>query len=291
MLGRAVYKQLTENTGYTVIGLGFSRVNAPLLKLNLRDKDDLTAFMKKENPDYIIHCAAERRPDVSEADPAASEQLNVEVTENIAKLSKQIGSFMLYISTDYVFDGKNPPYSIDSEPNPLNFYGKTKLAGEEAVKKNLDNYTILRVPILYGTELYPLESSISSIAAGLAKNRSGKFDDTATRYPTHTEDVAFVLDKLISSRQEGGDIQGIFHFSSNEALTKYKIAGIMSSFFNINLNDIFPDRTVSVSTVRPENSHLDTGRLNLLMKVPKRPFHKGITPVLERLFGKSGSDS
>ncbi len=81
LLGRAVYKQLTENTGYTVIGLGFSRVNAPLLKLNLRDKDDLTAFMKKENPDYIIHCAAERRPDVSEADPAASEQLNVEVTE------------------------------------------------------------------------------------------------------------------------------------------------------------------------------------------------------------------
>jgi len=284
LLGRAVYNQLNSNKEIEATGIGFSRAELPLIKLNLRDNKKVSLFLEEKKPDLIIHCAAERRPDVSEADPSASEQLNIEVTRNLANISEKLGCSMIYISTDYVFDGSNPPYYADSETNPLNFYGKTKLAGEKAVTNNLKNFTILRVPILYGSELYPGESSIGSIYASLSKNRGGKFDDIAVRYPSHTEDVAIVLDRIISASIEGKDITGIFHFSGNEALTKYKMAEIMASFMNINVDCIYPDRSGSGAALRPRDSHLDTSRLRLVISLPGRSFEDGIKLVLERFY-------
>jgi len=282
LLGRAVFKQLNKNNNVEVTGIGFSRAETPLIKLNLRDNNKVFLFLEEERPDLIIHCAAERRPDVSEADPDASEQLNVEVTKNLAEISANLGCSMIYISTDYVFDGSDPPYYTDSQTNPLNFYGKTKLAGEKAVIENLKDFTVLRVPILYGTELYPLESSIGSIYASLSKNRGGKFDDIAIRYPTHTGDVAIVLERIVGALSEGKDITGIFHFSGSEALTKYKMAEIIAPFMNIDIDCVYPDRSVSGSALRPKDSHLDTGKLKLLIPLPERSFKVGIKAVLER---------
>jgi S-adenosylmethionine synthetase len=81
-------------------------------------------------------------------------QLNVQVPKDLATISKANGIFLIYISTDYVFDGTQPPYdAIDGKPNPLNFYGKTKLAGEKAIEGAYPEATILRVPILYDLRL------------------------------------------------------------------------------------------------------------------------------------------
>lgn len=109
LLGRAVYKRLEENKDFTVVGTGFSRAQPPVEKLNLRNRSDVDLFIETRKPDCIIHCAAERRPDISEADPDASRELNVEVTSYLAEKAGNLGIFMIYISTDYVFDGKNPP--------------------------------------------------------------------------------------------------------------------------------------------------------------------------------------
>jgi S-adenosylmethionine synthetase len=82
-------------------------------------------------------------------------QLNVQVPKDIAKISKANGIFLIYISTDYVFDGTQPPYhAIGGKPNPLNFYGRTKLAGEKAIEEVYPEATILRVPILYVGEKF-----------------------------------------------------------------------------------------------------------------------------------------
>jgi S-adenosylmethionine synthetase len=77
-------------------------------------------------------------------------QLNVQVPKDLATISKANGIFLIYISTDYVFDGKQPPYdALTGKPNPLNLYGKTKLAGEKAIQEVYPEAVILRVPILY----------------------------------------------------------------------------------------------------------------------------------------------
>ncbi len=283
LLGRAVYRQLEGNGTVTVIGTGFSRAKPPIVPLNLRDTEALTAYMAAERPDCIIHCAAERRPDVSEADPEASRALNVDVTRRLAEYAAQQGACMIYISTDYVFDGTHPPYFPHSEPHPLNFYGRTKLAGEKAVQEVLTDFTILRVPILYGGEQYPLESSISSVAASLKKNRGGTFDDTAVRYPTYTGDVARVIEEIVRKREEGRDMRGIYHFSGKDALTKYGMAKVMAPFLGVEEECISPERRSRGSAKRPENSHLNTDKLDTVISVSGTSFHKGIKAFLEQL--------
>lgn len=285
LLGRAVYAQLKENKEYQLTGTGFSRAEPPVVKLDLADGEAAASFLSNEKPDWIIHCAAERRPDVSKADPEGSEKLNVEVTRMLARNAAELGNRMLYISTDYVFDGTNPPYYPDSRPNPLNFYGRTKLEGERAIQEILDDHIILRVPILYGTEVYPTESSISSIAVSLMENRGGTFDDAAVRYPTNTKDTAHVIAEILSYNGGSGSLKGIYHFSGKESMTKYQMALEMADFLDIGKECISPDKKGSGGADRPKDSHLDTEKLEKEVSFTLTPFREGIEPVLKRLFG------
>lgn len=140
----------------TVTGLAFSRAHSEsgLVKLDLTSESDVEAFLNKTNPNAIIHCAAERRPDVVEKDPDASEAINVAVPTHLAKWcagkeeAKQ--PLLINISTDYVFDGSRPPYKVDDDPKPLNAYGVSKLRGERAVAEHgpKGKTVNLRVPVL-----------------------------------------------------------------------------------------------------------------------------------------------
>ncbi|KAJ3279818.1 hypothetical protein HK104_001141 [Borealophlyctis nickersoniae] len=123
LLGRAVVRVLKEG-GYDVVGTAFSRSKDGLIKLDLTDFDAVDAFVAEQKPQVIIHCAAERRPDVAERDNAAALKLNVTSSERLARAAAQNGAFLIYISTDYVFDGTKPPYEVDDKPNPLQFYGE-----------------------------------------------------------------------------------------------------------------------------------------------------------------------
>lgn len=284
LLGRAVFRRMKEIKGMEVTGLGFSRARHPLVKLNLLDENELSVFVNRENPDCIIHCAAERRPDVSEADPETSEKLNVRVTEHLAELAEKSGSFMVYISTDYVFDGKRPPYFPESKPNPLNFYGRTKLAGEKAVQSHLKNFAVLRIPVLYGGELYPKESSVCSIADALVKDAGGTFDDVAVRYPTYTDDVARVIAGILKYRESHTDFTGIYHWSGKEALTKYQMAERMASYLGIDKEKLTPSRSEAGNTKRPVNSHLDCTLLEEYLYVVRTGFENQIENELGRLY-------
>lgn len=87
--------------------------------------------------------------------------MNVETPKTLGRICKKRGIMLIYISTDYVFDGTAPPYEVEDKPNPLQFYGETKLGGEEAIKSVYPEAVILRVPILYGDTEYNGESAIN----------------------------------------------------------------------------------------------------------------------------------
>lgn len=103
-------------------------------------------------PDVIFHCAAYTAVDKAEDEgKELNWQVNVAGTKNVAEAAKQIGATVIYISTDYVFDGRNPDeYQIDTQTNPLNEYGKAKLAGEQAIQTTLDQYYIVRTSWVFG---------------------------------------------------------------------------------------------------------------------------------------------
>ncbi|XP_010175436.1 methionine adenosyltransferase 2 subunit beta-like, partial [Antrostomus carolinensis] len=135
LLGRAVFKEFSENN-WNAVGCGYRRARPRFEQINLLDSVAVHDIIHDFQPHVIVHCAAERRPDVVESQPDAASQLNVAASGNLAKEAAGVGAFLIYISTDYVFDGTSPPYKESDVPNPLNLYGKTKLDGEKAVLEN-----------------------------------------------------------------------------------------------------------------------------------------------------------
>jgi len=265
LLGRAVYQQFKKN-GHEVIGTAHSRAKGDLYKLDLTLETNVKEFVDAHKPDVIIHCAAERRPDVAEKDQTGTEFLNVQVPKDIAKISKANGIFLIYISTDYVFDGTQPPYhAIGGKPNPLNFYGRTKLAGEKAIEEVYPEATILRVPILYGKTEYNGESAVNTLVdVVMNQSKPSKMDDVAVRYPTNVEDVARVLVDLTSAKLEHGkDIQGVYHFSSEKSYTKYAMCQTFAKSLHVPLEHVEPVDTSNDagSASRPKDAHLSNDRL------------------------------
>ncbi|KAL1925543.1 uncharacterized protein VTP21DRAFT_426 [Calcarisporiella thermophila] len=267
LLGRAVYKAFY---GHEVIGCANSRATDGLRKVNLLDNSALESLFEEVKPHVIVHCAAERRPDIAEKNRERTEELNVQVPGRIANLCIKYNAMLIYISTDYVFDGKNPPYDVDDVPNPLNYYGQTKRAGELSVQQNLPTAVILRVPILYGNAEYPDESAVNTLVEVVKQSTPSspiEMDNYAVRYPTHVEDIARVIkDIATKSIEEGKSIQGILHFTAEEKFTKFEMCQIFAKILGIsaNLRPSIPDLNNPSVVSRPHDAHLSTRKLKEL---------------------------
>uniref|UniRef100_A0A8D0B9V8 Methionine adenosyltransferase 2 subunit beta n=1 Tax=Salvator merianae TaxID=96440 RepID=A0A8D0B9V8_SALMN len=281
LLGRAVYNEFKANN-WNAVGCGYSRARPKFEQVNLLDAAAVHNLIHEFQPHVIIHCAAERRPDIVDSQPDFSSQLNVAASGNIAKEAAQVGAFMVYISTDYVFDGTNPPYKENDLPNPLNLYGKTKLDGEKAVLANNEGAAVLRIPILYG-EVERLEESAVTILFDKVQfsNKSANMDHWQQRFPTYVKDVASICRQLAEKRMLDSSIKGTFHWSGNEQMTKFEMACAMADAFNLPSSHLRPitDGPV-VGALRPRNAQLDCSRLQTLGIGQQTPFRVGIKESL-----------
>lgn len=281
LLGRAVYRSLSESDAdFEVTGTAFSRSRDKLIKLDLTDGNSVMEAISALKPDLIIHSAAERRPDVVKEDPEAAERLNVSAVSTIAEAAEDCGAALLYMSTDYVFDGTNPPYKTEDEPNPLNNYGKMKLEGEIIVLTTCSQPLILRVPILYGRVEKIAESAVTVIAESISADTPSYHDDEAIRYPTNTSDIAEVITSIAKKLNLGEDISGIFHWSSESPYTKYQIALIMAEILGIDQTLIKTATPNPEAAPRPMNAHLDTEKLRNLGINGETDFKSSIREIL-----------
>ena len=185
----------------------FFRSGENLAKVDLTDIDNIQSFITEHKPDFLIHSAAQRFPDKMKDNPEQARLLNVEATKALASSLHKVGGKMLYISTDYVFDGKTPPYKHDSATNPLNDYGISKLDGEKVVLAENPNNLILRIPILYGPVQYIDESAVTTLYSKLAdaSKKATDMSDYEIRRPSHVSDIASIIHDLITfccTRQE-----------------------------------------------------------------------------------------
>ncbi|XP_036703908.1 methionine adenosyltransferase 2 subunit beta isoform X5 [Balaenoptera musculus] len=299
LLGRAVYKEFQQNNWHAV-GCGFRRARPKFEQVNLLDSSavhhiiyDFQFFcfipfwvkntsMLNSQPHVIVHCAAERRPDVVENQPDAASQLNVAASGNLAKEAAAVGAFLIYISSDYVFDGINPPYREEDIPSPLNLYGKTKLEGERAVLENNLGAAVLRIPVLYG-EVEKLEESAVTVMFDKVQfsNKSANMDHWQQRFPTHVKDVATVCRQLAEKRMLDPSIKGTFHWSGNEQMTKYEMACAIADTFNLPSSHLRPITDSPVlGAQRPRNAQLDCSKLETLGIGQRTPFRIGIRESL-----------
>ncbi|KAG0348951.1 hypothetical protein BG004_003434 [Podila humilis] len=259
LLGRAVCKEF-KNGGHE------GRVKVSLNNLDLEDSSSVTAFVDREQPDVIVHCAAERRPDVVEKNPEGAKNLNVQVPGLLADLTNDRGILLIYISTDYVFDGTSPPYDVRDKANPLNLYGQTKYDGELEIKKANAAAIILRVPILYGETEYNGESAVNSLIDNVKDSKVTSMDHYAIRYPTNVEDIARVIKDLsLKVRLEKVFISGILHFSAEEKFTKYEICEVVAKILDVPLSHLQANASAppkDAGTTRPYDCHLSNRCLN-----------------------------
>lgn len=278
LLGRAVHQLCTEKS-YDTKALAFTRSDPSkgLVKLDLTDPAAVESCLKDFQPDVVVHTAAERRPDVVENDPAASHAINVEAPASIATLASQLDKppILINISTDYVFDGSKPPYSVDDAPNPLNAYGVSKLQGERAVAEHAKpgHFTNLRVPVLYGRTITNDESAVNvllnAIQPSAGSTSPKKCDAYAVRYPTNVADVAAAILKLAEVHAESAkELPPITHFSAKEAMTKYDMCMVLSRIansvgFETRTDLLDPEYEVDpmAATARPRHCKLDTSVL------------------------------
>jgi dTDP-4-dehydrorhamnose reductase len=284
LLGRAVVRELGAGTDWQVVPTAFRHAGAQQVSLDVRDENAIAAFVAREAPDAIVVAAAERRPDVCENDPATARALNVEAVRSIARAARPRGAWVLSISTDYVFDGTTPPYRDDDTPNPLNAYGHSKLEGERALLEATDHALVLRLPLLYGPVVDWQESAVTSLVpAVLASAQPGAqpaaMDAWATRYPTFTPDVAFVIRELLTRHADGKAVCGIAQWSGDEPMTKYQIAQHLAQGLGVDAR-LLAQTTPADATPRPRDCHLDSSRLENLGIGRRTPFDAAIGAVL-----------
>jgi len=198
-LGIDVIKELNKrkikNTGIDVIADG------DVVPLDITDTKAVYTFINESKPDCIIHCAAYTAVDKAEDEQELCINVNANGTENIAKACKEINAEMIYISTDYVFNGKgDTPYETDAVKAPLSVYGKSKLAGEEAVKRNLEKFYLIRVSGVFGENGKNFVKTMLNLAK--SKDMINVVNDQVGS-PTYTPDLAVLICNMALSGKYG----------------------------------------------------------------------------------------
>lgn len=289
LLGRSLMIHLAPlaDSPDELIGTARSRITPPLQKLDLTDETVARQAFAKWSPDLVIHSAAERRPDVVDGDPAAAERLNVGVTALLAELAAARAARFIYISTDYVFGGKAPPYATDAKPAPLNAYGRMKLAGEDVVRAAYSTigdraFAILRIPILYGRVESLAESPVTELATKLLAGQAFKAEDWAMRYPAHADDVARAVAVIAEQLTQATPhpIGGTYHFASEEQFTKYGMALVIAKELAVDTQLVQPDPNPPSGAPRPKDCRLDASRLKSLGFVPRIRLADGVHEAL-----------
>ena len=283
-LGHDVMLEL-KSRGIDALGTDRKGEDNPEFKtavLDITDKDNVEKLLNDYRPDAVIHCAAWTNVDGAE-DPAnqpAVKKVNVEGTENLAKVCKEIGAKMIYISTDYVFDGQgNKPWQPDNKNYaPLNVYGQSKLDGELAVANTLDKYFIVRIAWVFGKN----GKNFVKTMLGVGKNHTEvRVVNDQIGTPTYTPDLARLLVDMILS-----DKYGYYHatneggFISWADFTKeiFKQAGIDSKVIPVTTAEY----GASVAA-RPFNSRLDKSKLKEAGFAPLPTWQDALSRYLKAL--------
>lgn len=281
LLGRAIRNAFEIDPDWEITGLAKSRVRDGLTCHDLLDAEATRMLVERERPEVVIHSAAERRPDLCEGQPENTRALNVTATSTLCEAVREVGGWTLFISTDYVFDGMNPPYRPGDATHPLNAYGESKLAGEEAVFSAHSGNTVLRVPILYGEVEELDESAVTVIARALLDSTPGQMDHWAVRWPTLVDDVAAACLGMACRRVAGQSCEGVWHFGGDEPMTKYDMALAMGEILGLDASHLTPDDQPPAGAPRPRDCSFDCSAFDALLPMVRSRFRDKIGAILK----------
>lgn len=196
---------------------------------DITKKAETRKIIKKVKPDFIFHFAALTNVDLCENDKKMARKINYFGTKNVANVCKLYNIPLVYISTSAVFKGINPPlggYSEKDKPNPANYYGKTKLAGEKYIKSTLKKYIIVRAGWMIGGAKKE-KKFLSYITDKIKEGKTVNVVNDKFGTLTYTKDLLIFIEKLLS-----GQKYGLFHYGSSGICSRYDIALFVKNIIN-----------------------------------------------------------
>jgi dTDP-4-dehydrorhamnose reductase len=248
---------------YAVFNQHFPPFGIPII-FDVTDKEQVDKTVMQVNPEVIVHAAALSDVDKCEQNPELAYKTNVYATQKIAKAAQANNAFLIYISTDYVFDGENGNYTETDQPSPINYYGYTKLQAEEQIKKNTKNYCIARTSVIYGAT--PAVGKINFalwILNKLKNKESIKVFIDQYNSPTLNTNLSDMILEIAERK-----LTGTYHLSGATRISRHQFAILLAKAFNQDPNQLTPinSKELVFPAKRPKDSSLNTKKAQQTLK-------------------------
>jgi len=253
------------------------------VKMDLKNYEMISSVLTEIKPDVVIHLGAMTGVDLCEKEKTSASEINTKATEIIAKECSKLNSFLVYVSTDYVFDGNFGMYKEDDVANPLGFYGKSKLEGEKAVQNFSTNWCIARTSTPFG--LHPTKKSFPMwVIENLQKQKQISVVIDQFTSPTYIPNLSRMLIEISERR-----ITGIIHAAGASKISRYQIASMVSDKLNLDgtlLKQISMNKMKWVAQ-RPKDSSLDVSRASSILNEKPQKIDQSLNLFIDEMKSKN----
>jgi dTDP-4-dehydrorhamnose reductase len=284
LLGQRLSKQLLEK-GYIVTGIGkgecrfdnHNSIQFTYRDLDITDGPATESAILEEKPSLIVHAAAMTQVDQCEVDKQSCYNVNVTATRFIIDAGKQVEAKIIYVSTDFIFDGADGPYKEDAEPAPLNYYGSTKLIAEQVVMQSSLEWAIARTVLVYGDAPSTGRTNIIGfIKQSLEKNATIRMVTDQWRTPTFVDDLARGIVLMIEK-----NAKGVYNISGEEMMTPYDIAVETATYLGLNTSLIQQASSPEIRqpAIRPARTGFDITKAKKDLNYRPLSFRDGLRQI------------
>ena len=287
LLGQSLLGLLSkEKEKYEVFGFSrgenrSGRDDFEYVSIDVTDKEKLKTSLLEIQPNFIINTAAMTHVDVCETNKEDCDLLNIDVVKWLAEVSDEMSAHLIHISTDFIFDGEKGYYKETDTPNPLSYYGLSKLKSEEVLINSKIDFTILRTILVFG-KVYDMSRGniVLWVKSMLEQNKEITIVDDQFRTPTYVEDLAIACKISMDKKATG-----VFNISSNKLLSIFEIAQQIAEVFGLNKTLIKPisTSTLNQTAPRPAKTGFDLSKTNEVLEFFPKSFKEDLLRFKETL--------
>ncbi|MCW4010292.1 MAG: dTDP-4-dehydrorhamnose reductase [Candidatus Bathyarchaeota archaeon] len=234
------------------------------VQVDISDERKVDAAFKEAKPDVVVHAATLTDVDKCELNKELAWRVNVQGTRNVVQAAKATDAFLLFISTDYVFDGEKGCYKETDQPSPISYYAYTKLKAEECVAKSAREFCVARPSVIYGAN--PAAGKVNFalwLLKKLRRNEAAKVFVDQWNSPTLNSSLAEMTLEVAERR-----LTGIYHLSGASRVSRFDFAQRLADVFGLDKSLLVPTRMrdFSFAAKRPADSSLDTSKAAQVLK-------------------------
>ena len=286
LLGQKVAEQLVRGSAARIILASVEDVpvrdllSTEYIRLDLTVRKDVREVVGTVNPDVIINCAAMTNVDACETERDMAWKINVSGVEHLVEAARGKGATIVHVSSDYVFDGKSGPYTEDDRPEPLSYYGKSKLASENALRTSGLPHFIARTMVLYGIAPGVKANFALWLIKSLNAGQTVRIVDDQIGNPTLVDDLAFGLLRAVELGKSG-----VYNIAGRDIVTRFEFAVRLAKFFGLDPKLIHPIKTAQLRqpAARPLRSGLITLKAEVDLGLKPSTIEEGLAILKSQL--------